>query len=112
MKLANRIQIGKHGEQWGYRCFECYGSEPCLGIVGVSNWSHPRACSAAQSHWNRHHAHKIQGVCPRCGNGLPSCSGRKPDGSRWEHWETCERYEWAADVCARCDGEMSSEIAA
>ncbi len=41
-------------------------------------------------------------VCPRCSDGRPICTDKKPDGSTWTHDETCATYEWADDVCADC----------
>lgn len=41
-------------------------------------------------------------VCPRCSNGRPICTDRKPDGSRYLHSETCATYRWANEVCSPC----------
>lgn len=53
----------------------------------------------------------IKNVCPRCSNGRPICTDRKPDGSYYSHVETCDTYEWAVDVCAQCEAEMTIETA-
>ncbi len=49
----------------------------------------------------------VRNVCPRCANGRPGCSDRKPDGSYYAHAETCALYEWADDVCSSCEAEMA-----
>lgn len=50
----------------------------------------------------------IKNVCPRCSNGRPICTDLKPDGTYYSHTETCDTYEWAVDVCAQCEAEMTS----
>lgn len=45
-------------------------------------------------------------VCPRCSDGRPICTDRKPDGARYTHGETCATYDWADDVCAKCEIAM------
>jgi hypothetical protein len=45
-------------------------------------------------------------VCPRCGSGWPCCTDRRPDGTKFTHAETCERYRDADDVCVSCDAAM------
>lgn len=50
---------------------------------------------------------RSQRVCPRCSNGRPICTDTKPDGSPYAHADTCATYEWADDVCGRCQAEAS-----
>ena len=45
-------------------------------------------------------------VCPRCGSGWPCCTDRRPDGTKFTHAETCERYRDTDDVCASCETAM------
>lgn len=52
-------------------------------------------------------------LCDRCGvdpNGQywPICVNKRPDGSLWSHKETCEKYEYAGDLCTPCWEIMDS----
>ena len=45
----------------------------------------------------------IANVCPRCGNGRPTCADKREDGSHYySHADTCATYKWADDVCDGC----------
>lgn len=60
-----------------------------------------------------------QPLCPRCGidprgRTYPVCAEfHMVDGvyERWSHAETCERYEYSADLCDPCERLMQEELA-
>lgn len=78
-------------------------------IIGIEllNWPQRRSPWATEA--ARLAAYSGEPLCPRCGNGMPTCAS-----GRWHHQETCARYRWARDVCDDCktalleQGDMDS----
>lgn len=55
-------------------------------------------------------------VCACCGSGWPCCADTRPDGTRYTHAETCQKYrdagQWADDyrMCGACENELITEL--
>lgn len=55
-------------------------------------------------------------VCSCCSSGWPTCADTRPDGARYTHAETCQKYIDArrrSDVprmCDACQDELVSEL--
>lgn len=48
-------------------------------------------------------------VCPRCANGLPTCTDSKLDGTKFSHAETCATYNWGK-LCPVCWRELNESF--
>jgi hypothetical protein len=52
-----------------------------------------------------------QQLCPCCGDDGTGtsyyvCAETSPIGQTFTHAESCQRYDYAADLCSQCDGEL------
>ena len=100
-----RLLVRKIDGRWTYIC-SLHFNEPRQGL---GHWTFDRAMNAAEVHWETRHSQMIGNVCPRCANGLPICADLRPDGIRWTHEQTCATYDWADDVCAKCEARMAED---
>ena len=55
-------------------------------------------------------------VCACCGSGWPLCGDTRPDGVRYTHAETCQKYmdagQWSDDyrMCGFCENELITDL--
>lgn len=55
-------------------------------------------------------------VCMRCGSGWPLPADTRPDGTKYTHAETCQKYidagQWSYGyrICGDCAHELATEL--
>lgn len=54
-------------------------------------------------------------VCSFCASGWPTCADTRPDGTRYTHEETCQKYRNAGrwgryTLCDTCEDEFVTEL--
>ena len=55
-------------------------------------------------------------VCMRCGSGWPFPADTRPDGTKYTHAETCQKYidagQWSYGyrICGDCGNELATEL--
>lgn len=60
--------------------------------------------------------YKGEFVCMRCGSGWPFPSDTRPDGTKYTHAETCQKYidagQWSYGyrICGDCGNELATEL--
>lgn len=60
--------------------------------------------------------YKGEFVCMRCGSGWPFPADTRPDGTRYTHAETCQKYIDArrrsedCRMCDACQNELINEL--
>lgn len=60
--------------------------------------------------------YKGEFVCACCASGWPICADTRPDGTRYTHEETCQKYQdagqWWDDykLCDACESELTVEL--